>query len=389
MSASIRLTLTRVLFMFIGLFMSLLIMELGLRLWAPQLTLDRAEAFSFPCFAEGQFRWAKLAVNKTCPLRSPVGDFPDTIVKTNSLGLRNPEITEEKPIATKRVLFIGDSYTMGWGVPEEKAYPRLVETQLNTLSLLYKVQAINAGFTAAGPSGYYLYLKLQGLKLTPDVVVVGLYLGNDIISRRDIEWIKTDTDGLPEIIRSKSSYVDNNGNLRNTTIPIPYRFPILRSSHLFIYLIHSLFGHAPTQTEELTSNDFVNALVCQYKETCHELDQQKAEVMMILIGMKKLIEKSGAKFVVALIPTDFQIHADAWLKYRLPFPLLHKDRELPNKQFAQWLDEAGIDYIDLLPIFMEHESEQMYFVRDDHWNERGHQIASETISQALLPTLKE
>ena len=251
------------------------------------------------------------------------------------------------------------------------------------------IQTVNAGFTAAGPSGYYLYLKLQGLKLTPDVVVVGLYLGNDIISRRDIEWLQTDEYGLPGIIRSETSYVDINGNLRNTTIPIPYRIPILRNSHLFIYLTHALFGRAPTQTEEDHSANFVNTLICQFKEACHDLDSEKEEVMTLLKAMKKISNDAGSQFLVALIPTDFQIHADSWLKYRLPFPLLHKDREFPNNQIAKWLTEAGIEYIDLLPTFIDHEGEQTYFTLDDHWNPRGHEIAAEAISRLLLPLIKQ
>lgn len=373
----------------IGVVVALFTCELYLRTFKPQLTESRAQAFSFPCFEQGTYRWIKLASNKTCPLRSPVGDFPDTFVQTNSLGLRNPEISPIKPAHTKRILFIGDSYTMGWGVEERSAFPRVTEKILNASSSALTVETINAGFTGAGPSGYYLYLKLQGLKLNPDIVVVGLYLGNDILSRREIEWMTTDSDNLPETIRSKTAYVDQAGNLRTTTVPIPYRFPILRNSHLFIYLIHALFGRAPTQTETLTSKEFVSALVCQFKEACHELDSEKNEVMLLLKGMKKLTEKSGAKFLVTIIPTDFQIHQDDWLKYRLPFPLLHKDREFPNKQIAKWLDDAGIQYIDLLPTFVDHEDEETYFALDDHWNERGHALAADAISRVLFPLITQ
>jgi lysophospholipase L1-like esterase len=387
MSATIRPGLNRVACVVLGLSGAMLCLELAIRILSPQMTRERAEAFSFPCFTEGQFRWLKLAANKTCLLRSAAGDFPDTIVQTNSLGLRNPEIPLKKPTDTKRILFIGDSYTMGWGVEEKNTYPRLTEELLSTRSAQSNIQAINAGFTAAGPSGYYLYLKLQGLRLAPDIVVVGLYLGNDIISRRDIEWLTTDTNGLPEVIRSKSTYVDTAGNLRTTTIPIPYRIPVLRNSHLFIYLVNALLGRAPTQSELRSSDDFVNTLVCQFKDACHELDSEKEEVMMLLKAMKKLTNEAGADFLVVLIPTDFQIHADAWLKYRLPLPLLLKDLEFPDRQFSKWFTEAGIDFVDLLPVFAEHESEQTYFTNDDHWNVRGHEIAAEALSGYLLTRL--
>ena len=210
----------RIVCIVLGIVVALFVAEILVRHFDPQITLSEAEDFSFPCFAQGASRWIKLASNKTCILRSINGDFPNTVVKTNSLGLRNPEITLTKPPSTKRILFIGDSYTMGWGVPEQSAYPRLTEKLLDTESLPFAVQDINAGFTASGPSGYYLYLKQHGLDLSPDIIVIGFYLGNDILARRDVEWVKTDADGLPLVLRSKSTYVDAKGEMRKTTLPL-------------------------------------------------------------------------------------------------------------------------------------------------------------------------
>ena len=54
-----------------------------------------------------------------------------TEMKINPLGLRDREdITKEKPPGVYRIVVLGDSTTVGWGVPFEKLYPKLLERSL-------------------------------------------------------------------------------------------------------------------------------------------------------------------------------------------------------------------------------------------------------------------
>src|ERR1044071_10159386 len=51
-------------------------------------------------------------------------------VDINSHGFRGPEIPYEKPPATFRILNLGDSVVMGWGVRQEDTYGRRLESLL-------------------------------------------------------------------------------------------------------------------------------------------------------------------------------------------------------------------------------------------------------------------
>ena len=117
------------------------------------------------------------------------------------------------------------------------------------------------------------------------------------------------------------------------------------------------------------------------------MDKEKAEVMSVFKGMKKLADSRNAKLLIIIIPTDFQIHEISWIKYRLPIPLLYSDRSYPDRQFGEWFKEAGIDYVDLLPAFMAHQDQLTYFPLDDHWNTAGHSIAAETLMPILTHML--
>lgn len=52
-------------------------------------------------------------------------------VRTNQFGMRMREVEIKKPDGAIRIAALGDSCTFGWMIPEESAYPRVLENQLN------------------------------------------------------------------------------------------------------------------------------------------------------------------------------------------------------------------------------------------------------------------
>ncbi|MFO1076596.1 MAG: GDSL-type esterase/lipase family protein [Planctomycetota bacterium] len=97
----------------------------------------------------------------------------------NSLGFRDDEFAAAKPAGELRILAIGDSFTYGWGVRIEDAWPQRLERDL-ARDRPRGVQVMNAGLAvrAATPDGYDRWLESDGLLLGPDLVIVGLCLND-------------------------------------------------------------------------------------------------------------------------------------------------------------------------------------------------------------------
>src|SRR5262245_31923159 len=104
------------------------------------------------------------------------------IVTVNALGYRGPEVELERQPGTLRVLCLGDSITFGVAVPDDVPYPRQLENRLRTRDTTQPVEVINAGVQRYTTYQEIDQLRLRGLSLKPDVVVLGLY-ANDLARR--------------------------------------------------------------------------------------------------------------------------------------------------------------------------------------------------------------
>lgn len=92
-------------------------------------------------------------------------------VTTNSLGLRTAEVGEKTP-REFRILCLGESTTFGASVEDDEPYPARLERMLNAHSESVQYRVINAGVSAYTSFQSLEYLKLRGLKLQPDLVIV-------------------------------------------------------------------------------------------------------------------------------------------------------------------------------------------------------------------------
>jgi hypothetical protein len=186
----------------------------------PLLLLGLLEGFAYfweRGQANGLYAWEMVASRRIDLIEHPeVGagytqmkpgsryEWQGIPVVINDQGLRNPPTTFEKPDGTYRILNLGDSIAMGWGVREEETYGRLLEERLNAESsgdLTYEV--INAATPGWNLENELAYLEAEGLKYEPDLILLDLTLVNDIYGKNALT---SNRPGFIELLRDHTHF---------------------------------------------------------------------------------------------------------------------------------------------------------------------------------------
>jgi lysophospholipase L1-like esterase len=107
------------------------------------------------------------------------GTFKGQLHRTNSQGIRGPEVADPKPPSVFRTVVIGDSFTMGSGVAEEDTYSRQLQNLLNAQDSSFEHEVINLGVGGYNANSSVIRLSRIGLNYDPDLLVYGWTI-NDI-----------------------------------------------------------------------------------------------------------------------------------------------------------------------------------------------------------------
>lgn len=129
---------------------------------------------------------------------------PDVSVefRINSRGLRaDREYPYEKPEGVKRIVSLGDSFTVGYEVEVEQCFSSVLEREL--VAAGYRVEVLNAGVSGYSTAEACLYLEREMLRYDPDLVLLNFY-SNDLVDN-----IRTGLFRLKgaQLVQTKDEYV--------------------------------------------------------------------------------------------------------------------------------------------------------------------------------------
>jgi lysophospholipase L1-like esterase len=109
------------------------------------------------------------------------------VFRTNHLGLRSPEIEPVKPDGTYRIIVLGSSNTMGYGVDNDQMYTYLLQRWLNErVGPSHRVEVVNLAVSADSPSRRLWRLQEEAGRLGPDWLLCDVSLFDAWLEDRHI-----------------------------------------------------------------------------------------------------------------------------------------------------------------------------------------------------------
>jgi len=327
-------------------------------------------------------------------------------VSINSKGLRDVEHDYKKEEGVFRIVVLGDSFMEAYQVPLEKSFPRLLEKNLNEISPK-KVEVINLGVGGYGTAQEYLYLKQEGVKYNPDLVILAFLGCNDVRNNSRLLELKLwrrentykvagrpfysiDDDG--ELILHEPDF-ENNMKLAKRKAE---RFKkktnkrALKDRLLFYRLLKTKINSINANVYHRSYN--LNAMLGAYFPVYDKNWVEAWVVTKRIISMtNKLSLKHGARFLLFSVPAKLQVEKDyfenALSVYQKRDPYLKIDLEKPENILKSFCEENEIYFLSMLEEFREFylEDKKLYHVFvDQHWNKEGHKLASSLITNYII-----
>ncbi len=330
-----------------------------------------------PPLVPDEYRHHALEPDSYAELRQP--DF-HYIQRVNSLGLRGQETTVEKPADTRRILMLGDSFTMGKGVEDDETFSVLVEAELSeqfAATDCGMLEVINGGTDSYSPILSAIQLERDLIEFSPDLVVLNLDNSDLIQEQAYRQQAIRDENGrivaVPQAQDSKYeqflSWVTRNFYL--TRIAMVHIIRTMDHKTITVRRVVNEFGREVfAHTLEADKTDRTG----QWRDIFESINR-----------IKLLAEKQGAAFILTTYPWAHQVNDTDWIpgRYRL-MEEGEKTNHATRDTIREYTDKLGMTLYEARPSFLKYQGgEAMYFKSDPHWTALGHRVMAQGLSARL------
>jgi hypothetical protein len=298
--------------------------------------------------------------------------------KLNPDGFNDDPFQEEKPPGIRRIIAIGDSFLVGL-VPRERNFIDIMERRIQSD---LPVEIYNMGINHTHPGQYLSVLVNEGLRWNPDVILIGLFVGNDIKvnAPENSFWYRRSirTITIPRRILALSSEL---AQRQNKNVPLGWAF----GDPGYLDDPEKEF---PTFSEAKYLKKQRKHLKLAHRQPRWETEKRWRGTLENLAGIHEVAKERGVPMLLVIMPDEFQVNESVRNKVFERFQLQPEDYDvaLPQKRLVAFAKSRKIAVVDLLePLREADKVQRCYHLQDGHWNSRGNAIAAE----AILPVLRE
>jgi hypothetical protein len=322
-----------------------------------------------------------------------LGNFSDYI----SRGYLTEDVFKKRKDSV-RILGLGDSFAVYLGYCGKNYHNILQEKYL--ASGKENVEVVNAGIESIGPGYYWHILNKYGDSFKPDLVVVGFFVGNDF-NEAQFDIVIGDHIREPNDIIKKyfKYYRFCNWRLYKLYRNVIFRYQESRNK------LQERRNSLPSQVGSFSRDTFLKIEMERswiFEKNKHDkygkLNRIWQECADIFLRMKKWCDKRNIELVIAIFPDQFQVdkelRGEVFNRYKDSKKRSPEDMDLsyPNNLIINFCRAHDIHCLDLLEQFQRQgKNQQLYALRDTHWNAAGNQLAADLIfayleENQLLPS---
>jgi hypothetical protein len=285
----------------------------------------------------------------------------------NGLGLRDYRELIENGLS-KKIIFIGDSFTFGTGVSNYETFSAIAEMQLSERTG-YAFYIMNAGKTDTGTYKQKKYLDQLLNKITPEAVMLFYFIDNDPFDT----WMEWNQE------KKISSFSEE-----------PIYAKLIDKTRDWISSKFTLYQFLKTRLSTVgTLRAYPYTFLDQCEKRKLDLFAKQDKLTRKLLGeIQATLKKRGIMFIVAMIPRQEQVSEIKFNEFITNYvsDVNRFQRDLPQQRLKKNIFEPlGITILDLLPYFESYnDSQKLFFPVDGHLSKAGHVFLSNTIVPFII-----
>jgi lysophospholipase L1-like esterase len=281
----------------------------------------------------------------------------------------------------KKILLLGDSFAAAMQVPYEQSIPGLLEARIPRQLNGDAVVVRNTGVNGYSPSHYLLWERRELSRERYDLVLVMMYLGNDILDTRTDRYELFQQTTLHDFRWPRSATCSEVGK----GVLYPINDYLKQHSHLFIL--------AKNQSRTLLMRLGLTYLYVPEEILKSNADKPRWQVTAdVMRDIDTLGRSHGVPVLFVLIPGNYEVEPDVFRQYLKGFDIdsTSGDLEQPNRLLASRLAPFSLRTIDLLQPLREQaaKGKRLYGRVDVHFSPEGHDAVTRMIEPVVVSLLQ-
>lgn len=332
-------------------------------------------------------------------------------VEINKHGLRDRNHSLAKPEDTVRIAVLGDSFTEAWQVPVTETFWSIMEKELANCTTFanQEVEVINFGVSNYGTAQQLLTLRHKAWQYQPDIVVLAMFTGNDIINNSK----KLEKDPMrPFFVYQEGELVLDNSfqelpSYQKEKSLLWRSFKTASNYSRVVQLLgksaSSIRFSQPTQAQDKKAEleakpqpRMVSINPQSYQPPTEPAWQEAWQITESLLGiMSNEVQQKEVEFLVTTISNPQEVHPDPTFRQQFKEDWGIDSLMYPNKRIENVGKDQGFSVLNLSPEFRTYAENNQVCLHgfdqklmcDGHWNSEGHRLAGQKIAQRLCENL--